>query len=102
MSAAKPQSACRPKIIVLGAGRKPEVADETARIRPVIETLAEVVVWDLTFSAPLTDVDADFVLVFGGDGSVLRAVNQMGYRQRPLLSVNLGKLGFLTGLKLDE
>ena len=32
-------------------------------------------------------------MVFGGDGSILRAAQQMGARQRPVLGVNLGKLG---------
>lgn len=92
----------RPQIIVLGAGQKPTVAEGAASVRGLLEAHAEVVVWDMAFEADLTNVAADWALVFGGDGSVLRAANQMGYRQRPLLSVNLGRLGFLAGLKLDE
>src|SRR5438067_1445411 len=87
----------RPRIIVLGAGLKAEVAAAAAQVRPLLDAQADVVVWDLAFEAPLENVEADWTLVFGGDGSVLRAANQMGYRQRPLLSVNLGKLGFLAG-----
>lgn len=92
----------RPRIIVLGAGQKPTVAEGAASVRGLLEAHAEIVVWDMAFEVDLANVDADWVLVFGGDGSILRAASQMGYRQRPLLSVNLGKLGFLAGLKLDE
>lgn len=92
----------RPRIIVVGSGQKPAVASAAAATRELIEAHAEVVVWDLAFATNLNDVDADWALVFGGDGSILRAVNQMAYRQRPLLSVNLGKLGFLAGVRLDE
>ncbi|GHV19164.1 NAD kinase [Planctomycetales bacterium] len=41
------------------------------------------------------DDDYDFGVVFGGDGTVLHAVNYLGNRQIPLLTVNLGRLGFL-------
>ena len=38
----------------------------------------------------------------GGDGSILRAAHQMGRRQRPVVGVNLGKLGFLADLSPEE
>jgi NAD+ kinase len=47
-------------------------------------------------------VQADLALVLGGDGAILRAARQMGYQQRPVLGVNLGKLGFLADLRPDQ
>ena len=41
-------------------------------------------------------------MVVGGDGSILQAVYRMGRRQRPVVGVNLGKLGFLADLSPDE
>jgi NAD+ kinase len=52
---------------------------------------------DLSVWAP-----ADLALVLGGDGAILRAARQMGYRQVPVLGVNLGRLGFLADLRPDE
>lgn len=92
----------RPRVIVLGAGRKPEVAARAPAIRALIERHADVVVWDLAFQADLAEVDADWVIVLGGDGSILRAAALMGYRQRPILGVNLGKFGFLADVAVDE
>ncbi len=58
--------------------------------------------FDLDFQADLSQVEAEFVIVMGGDGSILRAAHQMGYHQLPILGVNLGKLGFLADLFPNE
>jgi len=44
----------------------------------------------------------EFVLVLGGDGTLLSAARAIGAAEIPLLAVNLGSLGFLTEVRLDE
>src|SRR4051812_48127801 len=44
----------------------------------------------------------DLVIVLGGDGTILRTCRRLGSQQRPLLGVNLGRLGFLADLSPDE
>ena len=92
----------RPRVIVLAYGQRREIADEAQRLRPLIEQFADVVVFDLDFKVDLSRVDADMAIVMGGDGSILRAAHRMGYQQRPILGVNLGKLGFLADLSPSE
>jgi len=46
--------------------------------------------------------DCQLFLVFGGDGSFLRAAHALEQAATPLLGINMGSLGFLTLLKLDE
>lgn len=45
---------------------------------------------------------ADVVVTIGGDGTMLRAAKQCAKENKPLLGVNLGRLGFMTGLEVNE
>ena len=76
--------------------------EEAEQLRPLIRTHCEIVVEDLDQQQDLSAHHAELALVLGGDGSILRAARQMGYRQVPVLGVNLGKLGFLADLSPDE
>ena len=89
-------------MILLVLGDRPEIEREAQRLLPEIEKHAEVVCIDYRFEADLSTVEADLVIVLGGDGSILRAAHQMGYRQLPVIGVNLGKLGFLADLLPDQ
>lgn len=46
--------------------------------------------------------NAQFVMVLGGDGTLLSAARAIGGRDIPLLAVNLGSLGFLSSISVDE
>ena len=44
----------------------------------------------------------DFLIVIGGDGTLLSAARVVGTTGRPILGVNMGSLGFMTAITLDE
>src|SRR5262245_38267287 len=93
---------CRPRVIVLGSGDRPSIRQQAEALHPAIASVADIVLWDLAFAEPLSTVEAGLAVVFGGDGSILRAAHQMAYRQLPVLAVNLGKLGFLADLSTEK
>jgi len=83
--------------------------------RALIETLLSrgVDVWALDGDAdriglpginatPAMPEDLDLVIVFGGDGTLLRAAEAVGRSGVPLLGINFGHLGFLSELERSE
>ena len=51
--------------------------------------------------SPCGQTDADMAVVIGGDGTILRTVQQM-QRQIPIIGINHGEVGFLADLEPDE
>ena len=83
--------------------------------RALIETLLSrgVDVWALDGDAdriglpginatPAMPENLDLVIVFGGDGTLLRAAEAVGRSGVPLLGINFGHLGFLSELERSE
>ena len=91
------------KAILLGSGdRRPQILPEVERLRSQIAEFVDIVGEDFAYQEDLSECNAELAIVFGGDGSILRAAKQMGVKQIPVLGVNLGKLGFLADIHPDE
>jgi len=112
MSRSEPAAPTR--IRAVGVCLKPEQPQAAATVRGLVKWLAErdlPVVLDEDAAAvvgrPGTSRDVlagqvDLVVVLGGDGTLLSVARQVGSRPVPILGVNLGTLGFLTEITLDE
>lgn len=95
----------RPRVALLGAGDRPNVAERAEELRDCVAQHAEIVCFDLEGRLDLSQIDADFAVVLGGDGTMLRTVKQLHSRALPVLGVNMGKLGYLAAVPpegLDE
>jgi NAD+ kinase len=90
------------RAVLLSAGRRPHVVAEAERLRSQILEHAEIVACDFHGAHDMSQIEADVAVVLGGDGSILKAVHQMGERQLPIIAVNLGKLGFLADVSPAE
>ena len=92
----------RPKVYLLSSiDYRPHLADRIDELRPTIEEHVDIIGEDQDYSDDLSDTGADFVIVLGGDGSILRAAKRLEDNQMPVLGVNLGKLGFLADVSPD-
>ena len=55
-----------------------------------------------SFDEDLTAFKADFAITFGGDGTVLNTVRRLSSKQIPIITVNLGRLGFLAEVNPED
>lgn len=73
------------------------------KIRPVLETEIGRRL-DYPNCLPVVDLagQTEMLIVLGGDGTLLSVARTIGSRDVPILGVNLGGLGFLTEVALEE
>ena len=91
-----------PRALLLVDGSRAALVERADKLRAVVARSLEVVATVDDLSSPFATAGADLAIVFGGDGSILRAARQMGYAQLPVLGVNLGRLGFLAGIQPED
>lgn len=44
----------------------------------------------------------DFIIVLGGDGAMLDAARRAARTERPIIGINMGRLGYMSELEIDE
>ena len=98
-------------VMVVAHHTRPEVAPLLAELRKALEQAGHYL-WMCPADAEAHGLpklasdrdpgDADMVVVLGGDGTVLRAVNMLNGAPIPVLGVNVGLLGYLTEVGIDR
>lgn len=92
----------RMKIAVVTNISKPKVRQAADELIPWMKQRSQVVAVDDDSNVDLTKIDAEAILIFGGDGTLLSAARRLNGRQVPLMGVNFGRLGFLASFTPAE
>ena len=90
------------KIILLGDISKKKIREAITELEPLFRKKSHLSVIDISNEDELKNVTADFVFVFGGDGTILSASRKLNDKQIPLIGVHMGKFGFLAELTLQD
>ena len=89
-------------VVVLASSPKPAVKEAVEEFRGALEKEFGIAGIDLDGTMDLETVDAEWAIVFGGDGAILNASRRMGPRPIPTLAVNFGRLGFLSEVEYEQ
>lgn len=92
------------KLVIVSRDDSPPVQKVRDEIHELCRKFGDVeIIADVLTETKVDDgICADLVLVLGGDGAILRACRMMGSHQRPILGVNLGRLGFLADVSPQD
>ncbi len=93
----------RKRIILYRNPEKPQALDAANGLLEWMGGRADIVAENIRQPLdPTKFPPADFLIILGGDGTILSMIRAMGKNQIPVIGVNMGKLGFLAEFNLEH
>ena len=92
------------KIALFVRDSSPRIQKVVAEIRDLLSAREEVTLCEpiLSPESSSENLEAELLIVLGGDGAILNASRMLGTHQIPILGINLGRLGFLADMQPED
>ena len=101
------------KVILIGDKSREDVERAMKEIIPMLSDqdfgerglkclVESIFIVDRIFQKDISKIEADLLVVFGGDGTLLGVARALKGNQIPVLGVNFGKFGFLAEYEYEE
>jgi len=90
------------KIALIPNPKKPQALAAAQEAQKLLANRAETVLLADPEHDALQEAQLDLVVVFGGDGSILRLAHAMPGITAPVVGINFGKLGYLAAFSMQE
>src|SRR3954466_10070898 len=84
------------RVFIVANTVKPMVAQALDAVRHRLPEKVQLTGVDTNTHADLSSVEADLILILGGDGTLLSVARRVRGRQVPLMGVTFGRLGVLS------
>ena len=91
------------RIILLDNPKKPQTRPVGLELYDWLSQRVQIVAHNLEHPLELAHLpEVDYLVVLGGDGTIMATARDMGTRQIPIIGVNMGKLGFLAEFTVNQ
>src|SRR3954451_23191785 len=90
------------RLFIVANTDKPQVRPALDALLPWLRERVQVVGVDHKCGGDWTDLNADLILVLGGDGTLLATARRLAGRQIPVIGINFGRLGFLADFTIEQ